>query len=143
MTEEPNDLQLLQAWRMKKYGLARSGIRGFLPDFFALVGVRSGTSNRAMQQRGSKDLPPSIRLEVAAGVEETSKLTDNALYEVAYKELLTTALSGRMPRKAPQLPTIVLAAFEERSSTNHPQSASASVPGGLPCSVGTLRFPDH
>ena len=54
-----------------------------------------------MQQRGSKDLPPSIRLEVAAGVEETSKLTDNALYRVAHKELLMPAPPGRVPRKAP------------------------------------------
>ena len=41
------------------------------------------------------------------------KLTDAALYDVTKRELLSSALPGRQPRRAPRFPVVVLAALEE------------------------------
>ena len=38
--------------------------------------------------------------------------TDNALYTVTRKEILTSALPGRPPKQAPRYPSVLLAAFE-------------------------------
>ena len=49
--------------------------------------------------------------EEVTGVEESDRLSDNALNLVAKKELLSSALPGRRSRQAPRFPTTLLSAL--------------------------------
>ena len=51
-----------------------------------------------------------VFLEDVAGIEE--RLTTNALYTVVYKELLSTAQPGGVPKQAPRYPAAVLESLE-------------------------------
>ena len=51
-----------------------------------------------------------VFLEDVAGIEE--RLTTNALYTVEYKELLSTAQPGGVPKQAPRYPAAVLESLE-------------------------------
>ena len=51
-----------------------------------------------------------VFLEDVAGIEE--KLTTNALFSVVYKELLSTAQPGGVPKQAPRYPAAVLESLE-------------------------------
>ena len=55
--------------------------------------------------------PSFVFLQEVVGVQE--KLTEDALFEVTNKELLTSALPGKAPKQAPGYPTVLLAAVED------------------------------
>ena len=83
-----------------------------------------------------------VFLQEVAGV--SVKHTDNALYTVTSKEILTSALPGRPPRQAPRYPSVLLAAFEELVMDPDAKQFWRIMGWWLLLQAwGTLRFDDH
>ena len=83
-----------------------------------------------------------VFLQEVAGV--SVKHTDNTLYTVTRKEILTSALPGRPPRQAPRYPSVLLAAFEELVMDPDAKQYWRIMGWWLLLQAwGTLRFDDH